>query len=32
MIFFEFSTSLAKNSVDIVKISEILRNFAIANR
>lgn len=30
MIFFEFSTRLAKNSVDIVKIPEILLNFASA--
>ncbi len=32
MIFFEFSTRLAKNSVDIVRIPEILLNFASANQ
>lgn len=31
MIFFGFSIGLVKNSVDIVKIPEILRNFATAN-
>lgn len=32
MIFFGFSTRLAKNSIDIVKIPEILLNFASANQ
>jgi len=32
MKFFGFSTRLMKNSVDIVKIPEILLNFAIANQ
>ena len=32
MIFFEFSTVLVKNSIDIAKIPEILLNFAIDNQ